>query len=123
MSETASSRFRIAGIVLALFVLATVGILMFAQQRSLGKEGASRKAEVEAGPRVHTLVVGGSRRVGPLLPGGGPSLGLRHPLRQDRRLPQGDSSRQGQPGQEGRTPGHRPISRDGETDPRAQVQL
>jgi len=59
MSETASSRFRIAGIVLALFVLATVGILMFAQQRSLGKEGASRKAEVEAGPRVHTMAVGG----------------------------------------------------------------
>lgn len=59
MSETASSRFRIAGIILALFVLATVGILMFAQQRSLGRVGASRKAEVEAGPRVHTLVVGG----------------------------------------------------------------
>jgi len=58
MTETASSRFRIVGIALALFVLATVGILLFAQQHSLGKEGASRKAEVEAGPRVHTLVAG-----------------------------------------------------------------
>jgi RND family efflux transporter MFP subunit len=59
MNDTApSSRFRVAGVVLALFVLATVGILMFAQEHSLRKEGASRKAEVEAGPRVHTLVVG-----------------------------------------------------------------
>ena len=59
MSETAStSRFRLVGVLLALFVLATVGILMVAQQRSLGREGASRKAEVDAGPRVHTLVVG-----------------------------------------------------------------
>ncbi len=59
MNETASSsRFRIAGIVLALLVLATVGILMVVQRHSLGKEGASRKAAVEAGPRVHTLVVG-----------------------------------------------------------------
>jgi RND family efflux transporter MFP subunit len=47
------------GIVLALLVLATVGILRFTQQHALGREGASRKAEVEAGPRVHTLVVGG----------------------------------------------------------------
>src|ERR1035438_4806538 len=59
MNKTASSsRFRMVGIVLALFVMATVGILMFDQQHSLGKEGASRKADVEAGPRVHTLVVG-----------------------------------------------------------------
>ena len=59
MNDTApTSRFRLAGIALALFVLATLGILMFAQEHSLRKEGASRKAEVEAGPRVHTLVVG-----------------------------------------------------------------
>lgn len=59
MNETASSyRFRIVGVVLALFVLAAVGILMFAQRHALGKEGASRKVAVEAGPRVHTLVVG-----------------------------------------------------------------
>jgi membrane fusion protein, multidrug efflux system len=59
MNETApSSRFRMVGIIVALFVLATVGVLMFTQQHALGKEGASRKADVEAGPRVHTLVVG-----------------------------------------------------------------
>ena len=67
MNETASSsRFRIVGIVLALVVLATVGILMFAQERSLRKEGASRKAAVEAGPRVHTLVVGDGTGGSPL---------------------------------------------------------
>jgi RND family efflux transporter MFP subunit len=61
MSETAPSpsRFRLAGIALALLVLATVGVLLFAQQRTLSKEGASRKAEVEAGPKVHTMAVGG----------------------------------------------------------------
>jgi RND family efflux transporter MFP subunit len=59
MSEpAASSRFRIVGVLLALVVLGTVGGLMFAQQHALGREGNQRKAEVEAGPRVHTLVVG-----------------------------------------------------------------
>jgi membrane fusion protein, multidrug efflux system len=66
MNETASSRFRLAGIVLTVLVLATVGMLMFAQRHSLAKEGASRKAEVEAGPRVHTMVVG-TGSVGPTL--------------------------------------------------------
>jgi membrane fusion protein (multidrug efflux system) len=67
MNDSApSSRFRITGIVLALAVLGTVGMLRFAQQRALGKEGASRKAEVEAGPRVHTLVVGTNTENAPL---------------------------------------------------------
>jgi len=46
------------GIIVALLVAATVGGLMFAQQHSLGKAGSALKAAVEAGPRVHTLVVG-----------------------------------------------------------------
>jgi len=58
MSNPASSRFRIMGTGLAILVLALVGGLMYAQNHALGKEGAQRKAEVEAGPRVHTLVVG-----------------------------------------------------------------
>src|ERR1035438_1211346 len=59
MTEIRSaSRFRLVGIIVAFLVLATVGMLLFAQQHSLGKEGASRKADVEAGPRVHTLVAG-----------------------------------------------------------------
>jgi membrane fusion protein, multidrug efflux system len=54
------------GTALALLVLATVGILLFAQRHALGREGASRKAEVEAGPRVHTLVVGAGTGETPL---------------------------------------------------------
>ena len=67
MNETGtSSRFRTAGIVLALLVLATVGGLMFAQRHNLGRESAARKAEVDAGPRVHTLVVGAQTAGGSL---------------------------------------------------------
>jgi RND family efflux transporter MFP subunit len=54
----ASSRFRIAGTSLAVLVLAVVALLKFSQQRALGRETVQRQAVVEAGPRVHTLVVG-----------------------------------------------------------------
>lgn len=66
MSQPASSRFRTAGIGLAAFVTAVVVLLVVVQQRSLAKEGARRKAEVEAGPRVHTLVAGGPDGSAPL---------------------------------------------------------
>ena len=56
MSETAStSRFRLVGVLLALFVLATVGILMVAQQRSLGPVPAQMQADGQgqaSGPEV-----------------------------------------------------------------------
>jgi len=52
-----SSRFRTVGFILAGLVLATVGLMKFVQQRQLGREVARRTAEVEAGPRVRTLVV------------------------------------------------------------------
>lgn len=58
MSENTSSVFRTRGIVAVLLIAGTVGGLMFARQHALGREGAQRKAEVEAGPRVHVLVVG-----------------------------------------------------------------
>jgi len=59
MSEpAASSRFRIAGIALTVAVVAAVAILKTAQQRSLAAETARRKAAVEAGPWVRTVVAG-----------------------------------------------------------------
>ena len=54
----ASSRFRIAGVVLAVLALAVVGLLKFSQQHGLARESARRRVEVEAGPRVRTVVVG-----------------------------------------------------------------
>ncbi|MGA2080371.1 MAG: efflux RND transporter periplasmic adaptor subunit [Holophaga sp.] len=60
MSEPATpSRFRIAGIALAVVVVAAVAILKTAQQRSLAAEAARRKVTVEAGPWVRTVVTGG----------------------------------------------------------------
>jgi len=53
-----SSRFRIAGTSLAVLTLAAVGLLKFSQQRGLARESSRRQVEVDAGPRVRTLVVG-----------------------------------------------------------------
>ena len=60
MTQTApSSKFRSYGTGLAVAVLAAVGLLKINQQHKLGRDADQRKAEVEAGPRVHTLTVGG----------------------------------------------------------------
>ena len=55
----ASNRFRTAGLVLAVLVLATVGAMKLAQTRALASEAGERKTEVVAGPRVRVLVAGG----------------------------------------------------------------
>ena len=60
MNQTApSSMFRTIGTGLAVAVLAAVGLLKFSQQHALAKDAGQRRTEVEAGPRVHTLTVGG----------------------------------------------------------------
>ena len=60
MTQTApSSKFRTVGTGLAVAVLAAVGLLKFSQTHALGQDASRRKAEVEAGPRVRTLTVGG----------------------------------------------------------------
>ncbi len=68
MSQPAvSSRFRTAGIVLAVLVLAAVAGLKLVQQHSLGREAGRRKVEVEAGPRVHSVVLGAEGGGAPLV--------------------------------------------------------
>jgi len=55
----ASSRFRLAGIVLAVLVVAAVVILKSAQLHSLAVEAARRQATLAKGPWVRTVVAGG----------------------------------------------------------------
>ena len=52
-----SSRFRIAGTLLAVLTLGTVGAMKGFQSRNLVREAARRKVQVEAGPRIRTLVL------------------------------------------------------------------
>jgi RND family efflux transporter MFP subunit len=58
MRPAASSRFRTAGVVLTVLVLAAVAVMKSVQLRALGREGAARKAAVDAGPMVRSQVVG-----------------------------------------------------------------
>ena len=58
MSQSApSSRFRIAGTLLALVALGTVGAMKWIQARGLDQEASRRRAVVEAGPRIRTVRV------------------------------------------------------------------
>lgn len=58
MSQPASSRFRTAGIILAAAVTAAVLLMVALQRHALAKEAARRRSDVEAGPRVHTVLAG-----------------------------------------------------------------
>lgn len=63
MSEkTTSSRFKVVVTFLAVFALLSIGFLMYKQKHNLQKEGIQRKAEVQAGPRVHTFLIGAGEK-------------------------------------------------------------
>jgi RND family efflux transporter MFP subunit len=55
--QAPSSRFRIAGTLLALLVLGTVGAMKWLQAKSLAREASQRRAVVAAGPRIRTVLV------------------------------------------------------------------
>ena len=67
MNAPASSRFRTYGLAAAGLVVAAVLVLKAAQAHGLNQERSLRKADVEAGPRVHTYVVGAEGGGAPLV--------------------------------------------------------